>query len=156
MSIHHIHTIIGSYSDDEYHNLIHEMEASGAVDFLELSNIDLSRRRFRHKTRMGVELAISLDRDIKLFDGAILEIKEKSAIVVKVKPEKWLKVRSKKAGLNLKLGYFAGNLHWAVRFADDSIFIEIQGNSTEYKNRLESAFNLNDLIITEVVEGMEV
>ncbi len=156
MSIHHIHTIIGSYSDDEYHNLIHEMEASGAVDFLELSNIDLSRRRFRHKTRMGVELAISLDRDIKLFDGAILEIKEKSAIVVKVKPEKWLKVRSKKAGLNLKLGYFAGNLHWAVRFADDSIFIEIQENSTEYKNRLESAFDLNDLIITEVMEGMEV
>ena len=154
--MHHIHTIIGSSSDDEYHNLMHEMEASGAVDFLELSNIDLSRRRFRHKTRMGVELAISLDRDIKLFDGAILEIKEKSAIVVKVKPEKWLKVRSKKAGLNLKLGYFAGNLHWAVRFADDSIFIEIQGNSTEYKNRLESAFNLNDLIITEVVEGMEV
>ena len=156
MSIHHIHTIIGSYSDDEYHNLIHEMEASGAVDFLELSNIDLSRRRFRHKTRMGVELAISLDRDIKLFDGAILEIKEKSAIVVKVKPEKWLKVRSKKAGLNLKLGYFAGNLHWAVRFGDDSIFIEIQENSTEYKNRLESAFDLNDLIITEVMEGMEV
>ena len=151
MSIHHIHTIIGSYSDDEYHNLIHEMEASGAVDFLELSNIDLSRRRFRHKTRMGVELAISLDRDIKLFDGAILEIKEKSAIVVKVKPEKWLKVRSKKAGLNLKLGYFAGNLHWAVRFADDSIFIEIQENSTEYKNRLKSAFDLNDLIITEVM-----
>ena len=156
MSIHHIHTIIGSYSDDEYHNLIHEMEASGAVDFLELSNIDLSRRRFRHKTRMGVELAISLDRDIKLFDGAILEIKEKSAIVVKVKPEKWLKVRSKKVGLNLKLGYFAGNLHWAVRFADDSIFIEIQENSTEYKNRLESAFDLNDLIITEVMEGMKV
>ena len=151
MSIHHIHTIIGSYSDDEYHNLIHEMEASGAVDFLELSNIDLSRRRFRHKTRMGVELAISLDRDIKLFDGAILEIKKKSAIVVKVKPEKWLKVRSKKAGLNLKLGYFAGNLHWAVRFSDDSIFIEIQENSTEYKNRLESAFDLNDLIITEVM-----
>jgi len=156
MSVHHIHTIIGSYSDDEYHNLIHEMEASGTVDFLELSNIDLSRRRFRHKTRMGVELAVSLDRDIKLFDGAILEIKEKSAIVVKVKPEKWLKVRSKKAGLNLKLGYFAGNLHWAVRFADDSIFIEIQENSTEYKNRLESAFDLNDLIITEVMEGMEV
>ena len=156
MSIHHIHTIIGSYSDDEYHNLIHEMEASGAVDFLELSNIDLSRRRFRHKTRMGVELTISLDRDIKLFDGAILEIKEKSAIVVKVKPEKWLKVRSKKVGLNLKLGYFAGNLHWAVRFADDSIFIEIQENSTEYKNRLESAFDLNDLIITEVMEGMKV
>tara|TARA_Y100000589_G_C27110985_1_gene612209 strand:+ start:767 stop:1237 length:471 start_codon:yes stop_codon:yes gene_type:complete len=156
MSVHHIHTIIGSYSDDEYHNLIHEMEASGAVDFLELSNIDLSRRRFRHTTRMGVELAISLDRDIKLFDGAILEIEEKSAIVVKVKPEKWLKVKSKKAGLNLKLGYFAGNLHWAVRFADDSIFIEIQGNSTEYKNRLESAFDLNELIITEVSEGMEV
>ena len=156
MSIHHIHTIIGSYSDDEYHNLMHEMEASGAVDFLELSNIDLSRRRFRHKTRMGVELAISLDRDIKLFDGAILEIKEKSAIVVKVKPEKWLKVKSKKDGLNLKLGYFAGNLHWAVRFADDSIFIEIQGNSDEYKNRLKSAFDVNDLIITEVMEGMEV
>ena len=151
MSIHHIHTIIGSYSDDEYHNLIHEMEASGAVDFLELSNIDLSRRRFRHQTRMGVELAISLDRDIKLFDGAMLEIKEKSAIVVKVKPEKWLKVRSKKADLNLKLGYFAGNLHWAVRFSDDSIFIEIQENSTEYKNRLESAFDLKDLIITEVM-----
>ncbi len=156
MAIHHIHTIVGSSSDDEYHNLLHEMEASGSVDFLELSSIDLSRRRFRHKTQMGIELAISLDRDIKLFDGAILEITEKSAIVVKVKPEKWLKVKAKNAGLNLKLGYFAGNLHWAVRFSNDSIFIEIQGNSAEYKNRIESAFDVSELIISEVMEGMEV
>jgi urease accessory protein len=156
MSMQHIHTIIGSSSDEEYHNLMHEMEASGAVDFLELSNIDLSRRRFRHKTRKGVELAISLDRDTKLFDGAILEFCKKSAIIVKVKPEKWLKVKCKNASLNLKLGYFAGNLHWAVRFADESIFIEVQGDFSDYINRLESAFDMSDLTLTEVKEGGEV
>ena len=151
----HIHTIIGSSSDEEYHNLMHEMEASGAVDFLELSNIDLSRRRFRHKTRKGVELAISLDRDTKLFDGAILEFSQKSALIVRVKPEKWLEVTCKKAGLNLKLGYFVGNLHWAVRFSDESIFIEVQGDVADYIKRLESAFDIRDLTLNEFKEGME-
>ena len=152
----HIHTIIGSSSDEKFHSLMHEMEASGAVDFLELSNTDLSRRRFRHKTRMGVELAISLDRDTKLFDGAILEFSQKSALIVRVKPEKWLQVKCKKVGLNLKLGYFAGNLHWAVRFSDESIFIEVQGDVANYINRLESAFDIRDLTINEVNEGVDV
>ena len=54
----HIHKIIGSSSDEEYNNLMHEMEAYGAVDFWELSNIELSRRGYRNKTQKGVELAI--------------------------------------------------------------------------------------------------
>ena len=143
-------SIIGAVSEEKFHNLVHEMEHRGKVDYIDISNSDLSRRRFRQKTRSGKEIAISLNRNSKLFDGAILELSGDTCLVVKVVPEKWLKVKAIDPNLNMKLGYFAGNLHWAVRFSEEAMFIEIKSTYDEYLGRLKNAFNLNELSISEV------
>ena len=60
-------SIIGAVSEEKFHNLVHEMEHRGKVDYIDISNSDLSRRRFRQKTRSGKEIAVSLNRNSKLF-----------------------------------------------------------------------------------------
>ena len=142
-------SIIGAVSEEKFHNLVHEMEHRGKVDYIDISNSDLSRRRFRQKTRSGKEIAVSLNRNSKLFDGAILELNGDACVVVKVVPEKWLKVKAIDPNLNMKLGYFAGNLHWAVRFSEEAMFIEIKSTYDEYLERLKNAFNLSELSISK-------
>ncbi|KPY61394.1 Urease accessory protein UreE 1, partial [Pseudomonas syringae pv. solidagae] len=40
------------------------------------------------------------------------------------------------AAAALELGYFAGNMHWAVRFAGDTLQILLNGPEADYLERL--------------------
>mgnify|MGYP006140052353 CR=1 FL=1 len=41
---------------------------------------------------------------------------EARAVIVRVEPEAWLRLRPADAAAALAVGYHAGNLHWRVRF----------------------------------------
>ena len=59
------------------------------------------------------------------------------AIVVRLKEEEWLALEPRDAAAALELGYFAGNMHWPVRFDGTSLRIALHGPVQSYLDRLE-------------------
>ncbi len=119
--------VLGSWLDPAFHDRIHALEHRDAVDVVVVHQVDLARRRFLAKSRRGVELAIALPREERLFDGAILLLEEERAIIVRSEAERWL----------IELGYQAGNLHWRVRFDGDVLLVPLEGRPEDYAARLE-------------------
>lgn len=115
--------IIGDAVDPAYREQIHDLEHDSAVEFVRLPRADLARRRLRVWTDQGTECAIALPRSEHLFDGAVLLLNDRRAIVVRAEPERWLVFRAAAAAAGLELGYFAGNMHWQVRFEGDHLYV---------------------------------
>ena len=88
-----IEQVLGSRLDPALAERIHELEQQGAVDFLTVPIVDVSRHRFRARTQGGTEVAIALTRDQRLFDGAVLVLKPDHAVVVRVAQERWLRLQ---------------------------------------------------------------
>lgn len=130
--------IIGSVSDAELHDQIHDLEHAHAVDFLVLPRQDLSRRRFRSSTESGHEIAISLARDEQLFDGAVLMLDHTKALVVKVEAEDWLRLTPKDQSSALQVGFHAGNLHWRVRFDGVDLLVAVERELQSYTDRIDA------------------
>lgn len=126
---------------------IHTLEHQGMVDSLDLKVADLSRRRFTATTIFGRKIGVSLPRSAKLFDGAVLELSENYCLVVKVSAEKWLDLQPLSADVALKLGYFAGNLHWKVKFKAQVLSVAITQELDTYLSRINSVFSENELKI---------
>lgn len=126
--------ILGSMAD--FHDALHRLDHAHGVDVLRMARGDLARRRTRATTEGGVEVAIALPRDKKLFDGAVLALSEETALVVRVEAEDWLALQAKDHGAALRLGYFCGNLHWRVRFDDNTILVAIETEERLYLDRL--------------------
>ncbi|AWZ18816.1 urease accessory protein UreE, putative [Roseovarius sp. TM1035] len=129
--------IIGAADQPGFREDLHRLDHAHAVDHLRLSRSDLARRRFRGLTDAGREVAIALPRSQQLFDGAILELKASAALVVRVETEDWLRFVARDAATALRLGYFAGNLHWRVRFEGDVLLIAVETERRVYLDRLE-------------------
>ena len=130
--------------------LIHKLEHKEAVDTIRLKADDLSRRRFTSETTFGQTVGISLPRSLKLFDGAVLEISERYCLMVKVEPEDWLSLEVQSADIALRLGYFAGNLHWAVKFDQNNLSVAVSGNINSYLDRIKNAFTDKEVRILDL------
>ncbi|CRM46368.1 urease accessory protein UreE [Pseudomonas sp. 8 R 14] len=48
----------------------------------------------------------------------------------------FLDLQPRDAAAALELGYFAGNMHWAVRFAGTALRIPLNGPEADYLERL--------------------
>jgi urease accessory protein len=132
-----IESVLGSRMEPEFSEELHRLEHRGAVDIVNVPVADLARRRLLITTRGGVELAIALPRNQKLFDGAVLVLENDSAIVVRAATERWLKLEPRSIADAIELGYHVGNLHWRVRFGGEVLFVALEGRPEDYIARLE-------------------
>ncbi len=90
----------------------------------------------RAVTDAGAECTIALPRDEHLAAGAVLLLESDRAIVVRMNEERWLTLFPGDRASALELGYFAGNLHWRVKFDHDRIRIALDGPEDYYVGRL--------------------
>ncbi len=132
---------------------MHNLEHQGAVDVLSLALADVSRRRMRVQTRGGEDLAITLPRDQTLFDGAVLLLEPERAIVVRVNTERWLRLSPRSIADAVELGYHAGNLHWRVRFAGETLLVALEAPVDDYIARLGSMVTERRVGTAVVTEG---
>ena len=135
-----VYTKLLDPTKDNTEQLIHKLEHEEALDTIRLNADDLSRRRFTSETTFGKTVGISLPRSLKLYDGALLEISERYCLMVKVEPENWLRLEVQSADVALRLGYFAGNLHWAVKFDKNRLSVAISGDANSYLDRINNVF----------------
>jgi urease accessory protein len=128
--------VLGFASNPQFADQLHDMEHRGKVEYLMLSPADALRKRLRATTDKGTEYTIAIPRDQKPSDGAILELSD-HAIVVRMTEERWLTLQPTDAASALELGYFCGNLHWRVRFANECIQVALDGPEEDYIARLD-------------------
>lgn len=128
--------IIGASENDEIAQQLHAIEHRGRLEEIVLERGDLARRRLRARTSTGTDCAIALPRIERLFDGAVLLLEDERAIVVRMEPERWLSLAPSDAAAALELGYFAGNMHWRVRFEGRILHIALEDEEQEYLSRL--------------------
>lgn len=133
----HIEQVIGSRAEPRIAAQLHDLEHRGAVDLLLLPVADMARRRLRAQTRGGADLAIALPREQSLFDGAVLLLDDDRAIVVRADAQRWLRLTPRAIGDAVELGYHAGNLHWRVRFAGESLLVALEAPAADYLARLD-------------------
>ena len=143
-----IHRVIGNARDTELAERLHRLEHEGRIEYLRLARDDVYRRRLRGRTDRETECLIALPRDQALSDGAVLALDAQRAIVVRLHVERWLTLSPRNESSALELGYFAGNLHWRVRFAGPRLMIALEGPREDYLARLEPL--LRDGRATEV------
>lgn len=148
-----IEHILGSRVEEKFASALHDLEHEGAVDVLPLAPGDVSRRRMRAQTRAGEDLAISLPRDQALFDGAVLLLEPGRAIVVRVNAERWLQLSPRSISDAVELGYHAGNLHWRVRFAGESLLVALEGPVDDYVARLGTLVSDRRVAAAVLAEG---
>ncbi len=116
---------------------IHALEHAHAVETLFLGREDMARRRLRANTDHGTECRIALPREQRLFDGAVLMLGDTRAVVVRQEAETWLSLRAADSATALELGYFAGNMHWRVRFEGQVLHIAATGEVDDMLARLQ-------------------
>lgn len=143
--------ILGAADQPDLHDRLHRLDHAHAVDHLRLPRADLARRRLRGKTEAGRDVAIALPRDQQLFDGAVLALEDHRALVVRAEAEDWLRFAAKDAATALRLGYFAGNLHWRVRFEGAVLLIAVETGEHVYIERLTPMIDAGD--ITRIVDA---
>ncbi len=130
--------IIGYSTDHDISGQLHALSYDDRVEYLLLNREDTHRHRLRVTTDKGTDCAIALDRETNLEDGSVLSLDDDGAIVVRMKQEQWLNFKPRDAAAALELGYFAGNLHWRVRFIDGVLGVAIEGPEKFYLDRLAS------------------
>ena len=129
-------SLIGSAAEPRIADLLHSLEHHGRVDYVTLAADDIKRHRLRARTQRGDECGIALDRDMHLFDGAVLRLDRDAALVVRTEDTRWLRLAPRDAAAALELGYFAGNMHWKVRFGRGALEIAVKGALDDYLQRL--------------------
>ncbi|MEX2296733.1 MAG: urease accessory protein UreE [Dongiaceae bacterium] len=129
--------ILGAREDPAIAARLHDISHAGRIEEITLGRDDLARRRIRIETDAGTDCAIALDRSEKLFDGAVLLLEADRAVVVRMEPERWLSLETASPAAALRLGYFAGNMHWRVRFEGSILHIALEGVASDYLARLD-------------------
>lgn len=146
-----IDSISGSLVDPAIERAVHQLDHEGLVEHVHIAQADLDRRRILARTDKGEEVAISLPRDQKLFDGAVLHLDPGRAIVVRAEAERWLRTSPASIEDALSLGYCAGNMHWRVRFEGTDLLIALHGPVETYLSRIQSLIGSGR--VTAVEEG---
>jgi urease accessory protein len=133
--------ILGQASDPALAEQLHDLSHAGQVETLSLSASDIQRHRLRLASDHGTDCAIRLERHQHLRNGSVLLLDPKRAIVVQMQDLQYLELQPRDAAAALELGYFAGNMHWAVRFAGDRLQIPLNGPEADYLERLAPMLN---------------
>ena len=128
--------IVGQASDPEIADRLHGLQHAGRVEYLALQPEDMQRHRLRVTGDQGTEYAIAIPRREMLTDGAVLMLGDEKAVVVRSREQNWLRLKAKDPATALELGYFAGNMHWKVRFDGSVLEIALQGPEADYLTRL--------------------
>ena len=131
-----LNRILGQASDPAFFDRLHDLQHHGRLERILIGSDDAARHRLRVLTDAGTECAISLPRDQRLANGSILLIDEHRAILIAMRDEEVLKLAPADAAAALELGYFAGNMHWAVRFSGAELHILLHGPAETYLDRL--------------------
>lgn len=136
-----LNEILGYSHDSNLSNLIHDLSHQDKVEYIVLDNANLQRRRFRSTTDKGTDCAISISRDSKLSNGAVLMLNNDRAIIVQMAADQWLSLKPKDTSTAIELGYFAGNMHWRVKFENEYLHIALESPEEIYLDRLKDFFN---------------
>jgi urease accessory protein len=132
----HLTRILGHADEPGLAERLHELAHDGRVEYLHVTPQDSARRRFRQSTDAGTDCGVALQRDERLFDGAVLHLDAERAIVVRLGKETWLRLRPRDPAAALELGYFAGNMHWRVRFDQGTLLVAVTASRGDYLARL--------------------
>lgn len=132
-----LESILGLATDPAIADRLHDLDHTGRIEHVILAGEDTARRRLHVTTDGGTECAIMLPRSERLANGAVLLLERDRAIVVRLKEEQWLALVPRDAAAALELGYFAGNMHWPVRFDGATLRIALHGPAQSYLDRLE-------------------
>lgn len=128
--------IVGNIADPGMGARLHRLDHAGGVETITLPRADLARRRLKATTDKGAPIAVALPRSQRLSDGAILVMSDDRAVVVRVEPESWLRLRPADAAAALAVGYHAGNLHWRVGFDGGDLLVALEHDEKQYRDRL--------------------
>jgi urease accessory protein len=128
--------IVAYVTDHETAHRLHDLARHGVVHYIPLSRQDTLRHRLRVKTDQGLEVAIALPRSQQLSNGAVLRLDENCAIVVQMQEPLWLVLQPRDDAAALELGYFAGNMHWKVKFNGRALGVALEGPEQAYLDRL--------------------
>lgn len=132
-----LENILGLATDPAIAGRLHDLDHAGKIEHVILAGEDTARRRLHVTTDRGTECAIMLPRSERLANGAVLLLDDDRAIVVRLKEEQWLALLPRDTAAALELGYFAGNMHWPVRFDGTILRIALHGSAQSYLDRLE-------------------
>lgn len=135
-SMYRLEQIVGHESDPEIAERLHQLQHAGQVEHIVLGPEDMKRHRLRTTGDQGTEYAISVTRHQNLTNGAVLLLSEQRAVVIQAEEQRWLRFATRDAASALALGYFAGNMHWKVRFDGPVLEIALQGEEADYLTRL--------------------
>jgi urease accessory protein len=128
--------IVGQASDPALADRLHDLSHHGQVETLSLSASDIQRHRLRLASDRGTDCAIRLERHQQLRNGSVLMLDGQRAIVVQMQDQQFLELQPRDVAAALELGYFAGNMHWKVRFAGYILQIPLNGPEADYLERL--------------------
>lgn len=146
-----IEGIVGNADDPALHQALHRLEHAQRVEYITLNSDDMLRRRLRVVTDKGSECAIVLERQEKLFDGAVLLLASDRAMIVRAAETAWFVVQPLDGAAAIELGYCAGNMHWRVSFAGSLLRIALNGPKSEYLARLAPLLSAGR--VKEVADG---
>jgi urease accessory protein len=128
--------ILGHATDEEMARRLHILGHADRVEHIVLGGDDVQRHRLHVRTDRGTECAIMVPRAERLSDGAVLLLESARAIVVRLEQARFLALAPRDAAAAIELGYFAGNMHWPVKFAGAVLRIALQGPERAYLDRL--------------------
>lgn len=128
--------IVGFATEPGIAERLHDLGHHGGVEHIVLARDDMSRHRMRVQTDRGRDCVIVLPRSERLSNGAVLLLEADRAIVVRMAEEKWLSLVPRDSAAALELGYFAGNMHWRVKFDGETLNIALEGPEQGYLDRL--------------------
>lgn len=127
-----IDSILGNTSEPDW-----KARLQGAsIDWLELSQWDAQKNRFRKTTKEGRELAVALERGQSLRDGDVLDWNEDSrkAVVCRIRLCPVMVVdmqgltalpREEALAAAVKLGHALGNQHWPAVVKGSMVYVPV-------------------------------
>ena len=142
-----INQVLGHSHDANLSVQLHDLSHHNKVEYIVLDHSNLQRRRFRAQTDQGTDCAVSISRENKLSNGAVLLLENDRAIVVKMAEDQWLSLQPKDVSTAIELGYFAGNMHWRVKFENEHLNIALDSPKEIYLDRLKDFFDQNKITL---------
>jgi urease accessory protein len=130
-----IETLLGNSEDPDWKVRLE----NARVDVLSLDQWQAQKNRFRRKTDGGIDLAISLERNIHLHDGDVLlwDNASRLAIITRIHLKDVMVIRLDGLLLQapellgrtcLELGHALGNQHWPAVVKGTSVYVPLTVN----------------------------
>ena len=130
-----IETLLGNAEDPAWKVRLE----NARVDVLSLDQWQAQKNRFRRKTNGGIDLAISLERNIHLHDGDVLfwDNASRLAIITRIQLKDVMVIRLDGLLLQapnllgrtcLELGHALGNQHWPAVVKGTSVYVPLTVN----------------------------